>query len=142
VSTREADIIRLLESPVVDSGTKFRVLSSLFSGRINSLTLDFLKLVTAKKREEYISGMCRHYIHLYKKEMGIMQAHIGTASKLHDDTKDEIISMIKKAFKAEIELEEKVNGDLIGGFVLRVEDKQLDASVKGKLKMIKKELQS
>ena len=45
------------------------------------------------------------------------------------------------AFKAEIELQEEVNKDLIGGFVLRVEDKQLDSSVKGKLARIKKELQ-
>ena len=72
--------------------------------------------------------------------MGIMQAQIGTAKRLHDDTRGEIISMIKKAFKAEIELKEVVDRDLIGGFVLSVEDKQLDASVKGKLNRIRKEL--
>jgi F-type H+-transporting ATPase subunit delta len=141
ISTRQPDIIQLLESPVVNPATKFRVFNSLFSGRVNNMTMDFLKLVTANKREEFIPGMCRQYIHLYKKEMGILQASIGTASRLHDALKKEIISMIRDAFHAKIELEEEVNKDLIGGFVLRIEDKQLDASVKGALNRIKKELQ-
>jgi len=50
VTTKSTDIIRLLESPVVESATKFRVFSALFSGRINSLALDFLKLVIKNKR--------------------------------------------------------------------------------------------
>ena len=141
VSTRMPDFMQLLESPVVDSATKFRAFHALFSGRVNNLSLDFLKLITTNKREEYLSGMCRHFIHLYKKEMGIMQAKIGTATRLRDKAREEIIKMIRQAFDAEIELQEEVNMDLIGGFVLRVEDKQLDASVKGKLNTIKKELQ-
>ena len=71
-----------------------------------------------------------------------MQASIGTASRLSDGSRKEIIEMVKNSFDAEIELEEEINKDLIGGFILRVEDKQLDASVKGKLNKIKKELQA
>jgi len=49
--------------------------------------------------------------------------------------------MISAAFKSEIELKEEVKEDLLGGFIIKVENKQLDASVKGKLACIKKELQ-
>ena len=52
-----------------------------------------------------------------------------------------MVAIITRAFKAEIELQEEVKKELIGGFVLRVEGKQLDSSVKGKLVRIKKELQ-
>jgi F-type H+-transporting ATPase subunit delta len=52
-----------------------------------------------------------------------------------------MVSIITGAFRADIELEEEVKKEIIGGFVLRVEDKQLDASVKGKLGRIKKQLQ-
>ena len=142
VTTGDNQIREMLLSPIVKSKSKFQVLTSIFSDRISSLSLDFLNLVTRNKREECIPGMCRHYIHLYKKEKGIMQASISTASRIPESTRREIIDMVKKAFKAEIELEEKVNKDIIGGFVLRVEDKQLDASVKGKLNKIKKELQA
>jgi len=142
VSTRDNDIREMLESPIVNPINKFRVLNSVFSDRISNLTMDFLNLVTRNKREDCIPGMCRHYIHLYKKEKGIMQASISTASPIPENMRSEIITIVKAAFQAEIELEEDVQKDLIGGFVLRVEDKQLDVSVKGKLNKIKKELQA
>jgi F-type H+-transporting ATPase subunit delta len=142
VSTGDNEIRNMLESPIVKSSKKFQALSSVFAGRIGSLSLDFLNLVTRNKREDSIPDMCRHYLLLYKEEKGIMQASIRTASHIPESTRKEIIEMVKKAFKAEIELEEEVNKDIIGGFVLRVENQQLDASVKGKLNRIKKELQA
>ena len=141
-TSRATEVKQLLVSPIVDSGNKLRILSTLFAGRLSSLSLDFLKLVIRNKREEFIPGMCRVYIDMYKKEMGIMQANIVTASRLRENTRDEIIAMIREAFDAEIELNEEINKDIIGGMVLRVEDRQLDASVKGKLARIKKELQA
>lgn len=142
VSSGDNQVKRMLDSPIIDSSDKFRVLGAIFTDRINTLTLDFLHLVTSRNREEYLAGMCRHYIQLYKKEKGIMQARIGTAGRLTAALRKEIIEIVNRAFKAEIELEEEVNKDLIGGFVLTVEDKQLDASVKGTLNRIKKELRA
>ena len=141
-TTRSPEIRQLLINPIVDSGSKLKIFNTLFSGRLSSLSFDFLQLVTRNKREEFIPGMCRVYIDLYKKKMGILQANIVTAAQLHENTREEIISMIREAFRAEIELNEEVNSSLIGGFVLKVEDKHLDASVKGKLVKIKKELQA
>ena len=68
-------------------------------------------------------------------------ASIETATPLTNESRQEMVAIITRAFKAEIELQEEVKKELIGGFVLRVEDKQLDSSVKGKLLRIKKELQ-
>ncbi len=135
-------ILQLLESPIVDSARKSTVLIEVFKSHMSPLGLDFLRLVTAKKREEYLPGMAHYFIQLYKKEKGIMVATISSAVDLDKKNSDEIRQMVKTAFKSEIELNKEVKEDLIGGFVLRVEDKQLDASVKGKLAHIKKELQS
>jgi F-type H+-transporting ATPase subunit delta len=131
----------LLESPVVETRRKTLVLVSLFEGKVGDLVLDFIRLVTGNNREEYLAAICRHYNKLYKEEMGIMMASIETAAHLTEETRQEMLAIITRVFKAEIELKEDVNKDLIGGFVLRVEDKQLDSSVKGKLRRIKKELQ-
>jgi F-type H+-transporting ATPase subunit delta len=134
------DLVRLIESPTVDSGQKGRALTEIFSGSFNELSLDFLRLVTANRREEYLPGMAHYYIKLYKKEKGIQVATISSAVGLAQESKEEIRKMIKEAFKSEIELEEEIKSDLIGGFIIRVEDRQLDSSVKGKLARIKKEL--
>lgn len=136
------EIKMVLESPIIDSGRKSRVLTEIFKSRMSPLGLDFLRLVTAKKREEYLPGMARYFVQIYKQERGIMVATIVSATALDTIHSDTIREMIKAAFRSEIELNEEVNIELIGGFVLRVEDKQLDASVKGKLASIKKELQN
>ena len=60
VTTGDNQIREMLLSPIVKSKSKFQVLTSIFSDRISSLSLDFLNLVTRNKREECIPGMCRH----------------------------------------------------------------------------------
>ena len=132
---------QLLESPVLDSGKKTATLLDIFRPVMSGLSLDFIRLVAKKKREEYLPAMARYFIRVYKEEKGIMVATISSAFSLDSESSNQIKDMIKKAFKAEIELQQEVKRELIGGFVLRVENKQLDASVKGKLARIKKELQ-
>ena len=135
------DIMRLLGSPIIDTAKKTEVLTEIFKPGMNSLSIDFIRMVTGNKREEYLPGMARYFVQLYKEEKGIQVATISSAVRLDTRNSELIRQMIKAAFKSEIELEEEIKEDLIGGFVLRVENKQLDASVKGKLAHIKKELQ-
>ena len=136
-----AEVKNLLESPVVETRKKTAILVSLFEGKVGDLALDFIRLVTGNNREEYLAAISRHYIKLYKEEKGIKMASIETATQLSKEVRREMVAIITGAFKAEIELQEEVKKELIGGFVLRVEDKQLDSSVRGKLARIKKELQ-
>ncbi|HEC43634.1 MAG TPA: ATP synthase F1 subunit delta [Bacteroides sp.] len=140
-ATGISDIQILLESPILDSGKKTTALVEIFKSRISTLSLDFIRMVTGNKREEYLPGMARYYIQLYKEEKGIQVATISSAVKLDTGSRDQIKQMISAAFKSEIELKEEVKEDLLGGFIIKVENKQLDASVKGKLACIKKELQ-
>jgi F-type H+-transporting ATPase subunit delta len=139
---RNEDILKLLDSPIVDTSRKSEALTAIFKDHFSSLTLDFIKLVARNKREEFMPGMARHFIKLFKEEKGIQVARVISAVKMDSDAGEHIRELIRKAFKSEIELEQEVKKELIGGFVLRVENKQLDASVKGKLARIKKELQN
>jgi F-type H+-transporting ATPase subunit delta len=107
---------------------------------MSTLGLDFIQLSVQNKREEYLPGMAMYFIELYKAEKGIKIATILSAVAIDDSSAGLIKDMVKSAFKSEIELKQEIKKELIGGFVLRVEDRQLDASVKGKLARIKKEL--
>ena len=135
------DIRSLFESPIIDSGRKAAILTEIFRPQMSRLGLDFITMVAGNKREEFLPAMARHYISLYKEEKGIMVATVSSAAGLDPQGAEQIREMIKAAFKSEIELEQEIKEELIGGFVLRVEDKMLDASVRGKLARIKKELQ-
>lgn len=136
------DLLQLLESPIINTAKKLEVLSAIFTGKIQPLTQSFFRLALEKNREDHLPGMARMYIELYKKAKGIKIATLKTAEPIDKGTRDELISRIRKTFNSEIELHEETDKELVGGFILQVEDQQLDASISGKLKKIKRELLS
>ena len=134
------DLIKLLESPIISPSKKLEVLTSIFEGKVQPLTISFFKLSVENNREEYLGGMARMYINFYKQTKGIKLATLKTAVPVDKSTKETLVKMIRKVFKSEIELTQETDKDLIGGFILQVEDQQLDASISGQLNKIKRKL--
>jgi len=132
------ELLQLLESPVISSGKKLKIMNMIFSGKIEQLTLSFFNLVITNNREEYLPGMARMYIDLFKREKGLKQASLITAITIDKEIRRDMVGMIKKAYHTEIEMKEEIDKQIIGGFVLQVEDQLLDASVTGQLRKIKK----
>lgn len=129
-----------LESPVIKESEKSKLLIQLFGDNVDTLTLNFLLLLARNKREQYLPSICRYFQLLYKEKMGIQEGSIITAIALDEEYKEKINQLIRKKFKIEIDLEEKVDPSIIGGFVLRIEDQQIDASISSQLKKIKTHL--
>jgi F-type H+-transporting ATPase subunit delta len=97
-------------------------------------------LVIERRREEYLVGITRYFLSLIKAEHGIQPAELITAVPLNDALRQSILHFISKKFCTQVELNESVDKSLIGGFVLRVGDQQLDASISSKLARIKTQL--
>ena len=131
---------QLLDSPVIENSRKKEILAALFENRIQKLSQQFIALVVENNREEYLPGMARMFIKFYKEEKGIREATLKTAVKIDEKTKNQLTELIKQVYRSEIELSDEVDEKLIGGFILRVEDLQMDASVAGQLQKIRKEL--
>lgn len=140
VCSTSTQFILLLESPVVKSSKKVELVSSIFKGKINNLTLDFLNLITNNKREIHIPGICRNFLALTRKDQNIKSAVLTTAVEIDDKTIKKIVELMEKELSAKIELSENINPDIIGGLVLRLDDIQYDASVATQLKKIKQNL--
>ncbi len=130
----------LLESPVVKTAQKKKLISQIFQNQLSELTIQFLILITQNKREAHIPGICRNFIELYRKDQGIKTATITSAMPLQKDIITQIQQKLESELNAKIELSERVNSDLIGGFVLRVDDRQVDASVSTQLRKVKEKL--
>lgn len=128
----------IMENPVIKTSKKSSVLQSVFQKRVNNTSLLFLNLIVNNKREFYIKGIARYFLSLVKKDKGIKTVVLTTALQINKKQKDNIISLIKKELESEIELTEVINEDLIGGFILRIDDNQYDSSVRSELKKIKK----
>ncbi len=134
------EFAEFLASPVVKESVKEKLLISIFSDKVDSIVLNFLKLLVKNKREQYLGKVCLQYLQLYKETRGIKEATITTAYQIGEEYRKEVRDYIRKKFKIDVDLTEKTDESLIGGFKLRIEDRQIDASIASKLKKIKTDL--
>ena len=128
-----------LNSPVVRSDKKLQVFSALFPD-FHSLTHAFLNLVTKNGREQLLPEIAVQFDNLVKKQREIVSGILRTATVLDSATIQAIMDKISPAFHGKLDLSVEVDPNLIGGFVVQIEDKQIDASVSSKLKTLKQEL--
>lgn len=136
-SSRELRII--MANVVLDNYKKVSILKRLFEDKVEILTLKFLLLVTKKNREEYIAPICKAFLTIFKDYKNIMPVILTTAYDTDTKTRDAILNKLKDVTQKELEVTEKVDETLIGGFKLDFMDYQYDDSVKVQLKRLGKE---
>jgi F-type H+-transporting ATPase subunit delta len=134
------DFRAALDSPIVKTSEKRKVVELLFSKRISDLSMKFINLMLSNKRESYLPHIARNFKQMYKRHQGIVSAEIIVTRKIDSLQKDKFKELLRKTFNSEILLEETVKPEILGGFILRVEDEQYDASVASELSKIKKQL--
>jgi F-type H+-transporting ATPase subunit delta len=137
VCNESAEFIFLVESPVVKTSKKIKLISEIFSDQVHELTLKFLILITENKRESYIPDVCRNFLSLSRKDMGIKTAVLTTATELSVATIEKVKRIMGKELDSKIELTSKINPEIIGGLIIRVDDKQIDASMATQLNKIR-----
>lgn len=139
-SSRE--LAQFLSSPVLDSRRKNQIADELFKG-FSPATRNFIKLVIDHRREGLLRQIATQFNDLYDQSNNIRTAEVISASELNDGLVQEIVNKAKANMgeNYSYKIENKVNPDLIGGFILRVGDKQIDTSVKSRLNKLKKEFE-
>ena len=138
VCAENKDLSLLLKSPIVKTDKKMSILSEIFSKSVSDLTIAFIHIITSKKREMYLEGIAESFVSLYKVHNNIETVTLTTASPIDENTKSEILSYIKKNGKSDVELTEIIDEDILGGMIVKMGDKQLDASVIRDIKELKK----
>jgi F-type H+-transporting ATPase subunit delta len=134
------EFVEFLDNPLIKPRQKKQIFSRIFSESFQPTTLKFLHVIVENKREMYLKGICLHYIQFFKSLIHIKEAVITTATPLSPKHKEDIHDFFTKKFKMKIELEQKVDPSIIGGFIFRIEDQQIDASIQSQLKRIQREL--
>ncbi|MFO7879702.1 MAG: ATP synthase F1 subunit delta [Bacteroidota bacterium] len=135
------EIIGYLNNPVVRKSEKAKTIDRIFAKQFDKLSLDFIHLVVDHNRERQLKAICMKTESLYKELKGISSLEIKSAKVLDGNSRKKLSENIKSALGAkEIELKETVDESLIGGFVLRTEDLQYDASIKTQLARLKNKL--
>jgi len=130
----------MLLLPSLQPSQKYKVVASILEMHLSEISLSMINLVITNKRELYLEGIARNFNDLYRKTRGIRTATLVTAQPVEDSALESIRELIRKTYDMEVELTDKVEEDVIGGFVLTIEDMQYDASVASHLRKIKKQL--
>jgi F-type H+-transporting ATPase subunit delta len=129
-----------LHSPIIVPSKKEAIFHKILGDNVEKLTLSLIDLVVKNGREAFIPAIARVFIHETKKYKGITESVLTTAVKVDAKIKKQISDLISDVFKTKVELEEVIDNELIGGFILRIDDNYIDASIRNKLRKIKKEL--
>jgi len=137
---RTPETKEFLQSPIISPSKKQAIFHKMFEGNIEKITLSLIDLTVKNGRESFIPAIARNFIHETKKYRGITESVLTTAVKVDDEVKKQITTLISDIFKTTVELKETVDPEIIGGFILQIDDNYIDASIKNKLRKIKKEL--
>ena len=137
VCLENSDFILMLKSPIINTDKKLSVINSIFSKKLSPLALLFIEIITKKKREYLLHLIIKNFISLYKSYNQIISANVITAVAVEKSTRDKIIELVKRNTDFDVELEEKVNPEIIGGSIINIGDYQLDNSVQTQLKNLK-----
>lgn len=128
----------MLLNPIIKHDKKRDILERLFKGKVNALTLAIFDILTRKNREPLLPVIAKEFHLAYNVYKGIGKASVTTAVPLDATLRAEIENIVKRlSEKDKVELTEKIDKEMIGGFVLNVGDRQIDASIKNKLKALK-----
>ena len=135
-ATRDLQV--MLASPVISGDKKLKVLFSVFT-ELNKTSQTFIELIVSKGREGELGEIAQSFVQQVKAGRNIFDVELISAVPADDALRAEVTKVAKSICGGEVEITEKVDSDLIGGFILRVNGKEYNASVSGKLKKVKKD---
>jgi F-type H+-transporting ATPase subunit delta len=138
VCEQNREFTNFLNSPIIKTDKKVAVIKEVFAGKVSDITAGFLTILTQKRRELYMKHIAAEFVAQYKHHKNILTAVITSAIGIDSTVKAKVLELVKQTTKGEVELIEKVDKNLIGGFVLTIGDKQVDASVSRKLNDLRK----
>ena len=128
------------ENPVIQTSKKLSILSEIFESHISEITFNFLKTIFENKRQIFLKRILLNVQQYCKAEKGIKSALLTTAVPISDKIKGELTRKINESYQCNTELSEKIDEDIIGGFVLQIDDVQYNASLRLQLNNIKNKL--
>ncbi|MEY2793964.1 MAG: hypothetical protein RJA76_1956 [Bacteroidota bacterium] len=136
------DLVLAMKSPIIKHTDKLAILSKLFKKSFNPISFAIFEIITNKNREKVLPAIAKQFINLYADFKGIQKAEVLSSTALTSEQKKYFAQIVQKHTGKEVELIEKVDPTLIGGFILRVGDQQIDDSIRRKLNDLKVSLAS
>ncbi len=133
------EVKAVINNPVIPQQKRKEIILALAGDGSDKLTVSFISLMFSHGRGDYLAAAARNFIDLTRRHRGIRQVTITTAVPVDGKLKEEMAALVTGKEKGSIEFIEKVDSSVMGGFILRVDDTYIDASVRSRLNRFRKE---
>ncbi len=129
---------QLLNNAVIPVSKKTEAVETVFKSIITTTTLQLMKVVIENNRSNLLKSILQNFIDLYKTNSGIKSVTLITAHSLSDSDKNQIQKELEKRLNSSLDINFKTDEDIIGGIIIIVDGKQVDSSILGSLRKLKK----
>jgi F-type H+-transporting ATPase subunit delta len=134
-----ADLNKFFLTPYIDSKKKVEVAGQIFKG-LSTSSQNLITLVIRHGRESQLKNIAQEFINKVEDINGVQRVTLTTATQLSKENLEEILRTSNLVnLKNNFDLQVNVKPEILGGYILRVGDQQIDASVKSKLNKVKKD---
>ena len=141
VLTENPDFDKFMKHPGIPKQEKVQVMENVFKGRVSDELTGFLGIVINKERYNELQAIFAYFIDKVKEVQKIGVAYVTTAVELTDSQKESVCSRLLETTVYEtMEMHYSVDESLIGGMVIRVNDRVVDSSIRTKLNDMTKRL--
>jgi len=132
------ELKEMLVSPILEGSLKKQTLTAIFKN-VNQITKELFALLVSKKRIALLNEVAQKYITLNDNLKGENVALVTTAVPLTPSLEKKILAQVEKITSDKITLENQIDENIIGGFILRIGDLQYNSSISNKLNNLKRE---
>lgn len=126
--------------PAIGHEEMERVLRNVFQGKVSPLMWNFMGVLNMKGRLKLLSTISAAYSDLLDEQQGKIEVDVTVAKKLTDAELQQVQQQVSAALKKEAFIHQFVEEEIIGGMILRVQDKLIDGSVRSQLEGMRKRM--
>lgn len=137
---RHPELRRLLQHPAIPFAEKERVLRRVMGRGVAPPAVNLLLLMVRRGRPGAIEPTIAHFTELLRRHRGVALAEVRTALPLDDGERADIAARLRTLTGSQVEMQETVDPDLIGGIAVRIGDRLYDASVRSRLERLRARL--
>ncbi|AYZ12279.1 ATP synthase F1 subunit delta [Chryseobacterium arthrosphaerae] len=141
IMAESKDLNKFFLTPYIDAKKKIEVANEIFKG-LSASSQNLIRLVIKHGRENQLKNIAQEFINKVEDINGVQRVTLTTATQLSKENIDQILRSTNLVnANSNFDLKLIINQDILGGYILRVGDQQVDASVKTKLNQVKKDFQ-
>lgn len=139
-SVSNQEFLDFLSQPRVTNEEKIRVVRDALGDSVGPLALNLMSLLATKNIAHILPGITDQYQELLDTQQGIERAEAVTAIPLDDDEQRRVTEMLSAMSGRDVRLTTRVDAEILGGMIIRIDDRVMDGSTRSRLQAMRREL--